>query len=175
VPRAGRYYVTLAGRDGETQVGPKTFGLAVPYSSEYLDLGVDQGLLRDIAGITGGRVLPLSSASLSAVTTPSPQASGTLARVWWPFFLAALLLLVAEVAVRKVPLPDAWRARWASWRGARQEDTDAKEPEYDALRATIARERARHLAAMRDGVDLNPDDPVVRARLYLAAGRGRGR
>jgi len=28
---------------------------------------------------------------------------------------------------------------------------------------------------MRDGVDLNADDPAVRARLYLAAGRGRGR
>ena len=174
VPRAGRYYITLTGRDGQMQVGPKTFGLAVPYSSEYLDLGVDQRLLRDIAGITGGRLLPLSSASLSAVTAPSPQARGLLSRVWWPFFLAALLLLVAEVAVRRVALPDAWRTRWARWRGARQ-DAEAPEPEYDALRATIARERARHLAAMRDGFQLNADDPAVRARLYLAAGRSRGR
>jgi hypothetical protein len=108
------------------------------------------------------------------VTTPSPQALGPLARVWWPFFLAALLLLVAEVAVRRVVLPDAWRARWARWRGVRQ-DAEAPEPGYDALRATIARERAQHLAAMRDGFHLNADDPAVRARLYLAAGRGRGR
>jgi hypothetical protein len=174
VPRPGRYYITLSGRDGETQVGPKTFGLAIPYSSEYLDLGVDQGLLRDITSITGGRVLPLSSASLATVTTPSPQAPGPLARVWWPFFLAALLLLVAEVAVRRVTLPDAWRARWARRRGTRP-DAEAPEPEYDALRATIARERARHLTAMRDGVPLNADDPAARARLYLAAGRNRGR
>jgi Ca-activated chloride channel homolog len=174
VPRAGRYYITLSGRDGQLHVGPTTFGLAVPYSSEYLDLGVDHRLLRDIASITGGRLLPLSSASLSAVTAPPLQASGPLSRVWWPFFLAALILLVAEVAVRRVTLPDAWRARWAGWCGAR-EDTEAKEPEYDALSATIARERARHLAAMRDGVYLNADDPAVRARLYLAAGRSRGR
>jgi len=174
VPRAGRYYITLSGRDGQVQVGPRTFGLAVPYSSEYLDLGVDQTLLRDIAGITGGRLLPLSGTSLSAVTAPSPQAPGLLSRVWWPLFLAALLLLVTEVAVRRVALPDAWRARWARWRGARQ-DAEAPEPEYDALRATIARERARHLAAMRDGAYLNADDPAVRARLYLAAGRSRGR
>jgi hypothetical protein len=119
-------------------------------------------------------VLPLSSASLSTVTTPSPQALGPLARVWWPFFLAALLLLVAEVAVRRVALPDAWRARWARWRGVRQ-DAEAPEPGYDVLRATIARERAQHLAAVRDGFHLNADDPAVRARLYLAAGRGRGR
>jgi len=174
VPRAGRYYITFNGRDGQMQVGPRTFGLAVPYSTEYLDLGVDHRLLRDVANITGGRLLPLSSASLSAVTAPAPQASGPLSRVWWPFFLAALILLVAEVAVRRVALPDAWRARWARWRGARK-DAEAPELEYDALSATIARERARHLAALRDGVYLNADDPAVRARLYLAAGRSRGR
>jgi hypothetical protein len=174
VPRAGRYAITLTGRDGEIQVGPTTFGLAVPYSSEYLDLGVDQRLLRDIAGITGGRLLPLSSAGLSAVTAPSPQASGPLSRVWWPFLLAALLLVVAEVAVRWVTLPEAWRARWARWRGARGE-TGAPEREYSSLSAAIARERARHLAAMRDGIYLNADDPAARARLYLAAGRSRAR
>jgi Mg-chelatase subunit ChlD len=172
VPRAGRYFITLTGRDGAVQVGPTTFGLAVPYSSEYLDLGVDPRLLRDIASITGGRLLPLSAASLSAVTAPSPQASGPLSRVWWPFFLAALIFLVAEVAVRRVTLPDAWRARWARWRGARA-DSEAPEPEYGALTATIARERARHLATMRDGIYLNADDPAARARLYLAAGRRR--
>ena len=171
-PRAGRYYITLSGRDGELPLGPQTFGLAVPYSSEYLDLGVDQGLLRDIAEITGGRLLPLSSASLSAVTAPSPQARGLLAQVWWPLFLAALVLLLAEVAVRRVMLPEAWSARWARWRGARE---DAEAPDYDALRATLARERAQHLAAMREGFHLNTDNPAVRARLYLAAGRSRRR
>jgi hypothetical protein len=154
-------------------VGPSTFGLAVPYSSEYLDLGVDQRLLRDIASITGGRVLPLSAASLSAVTAPSAQAPGPLARIWWPFFLAALVLLVAEVVVRRAELPDAWRARWARWRGERQ-DAAASDPDYDDLRANIARERARHLAAMHDGIHLDANDPAARARLYLAARRRRG-
>jgi hypothetical protein len=174
VPRAGRYTITLTGRDGETQVGPRTFGLAVPYSSEYLDLGIDQRLLRDIASITGGRLLSLSSAGLSAVTAPSPQASSPFSRVWWPFLLAALLLVVAEVAVRRVTLPEAWRARWSRWRGAR-EGTELPEPGYSALSAAIARERARHLATMRDGIYLNADDPAARARLYLAARRSRGR
>jgi Ca-activated chloride channel family protein len=174
VPRDGRYYITLTGRDGQMQVGPRTFGLAVPYSSEYLELGVDQQLLGDIARITGGRLLPLSGAALRTVTAPPPQASGPLSRIWWPFFLAALILLVVEVAVRRMTLPDGWRARWARWRGARA-DNEAPEPEYGALTAAIARERARHLGAMRDGVSLNADDPAVRARLYLAAGRGRGR
>lgn len=174
VPRAGRYTITLTGRDGEMQVGPRTFGLAVPYSSEYLDLGVDRRLLRDIARIAGGRTLPLSGAGLSAVTALPPEASGPLSRVWWPYILAALIFLVAEVVARRAPLPDAWRARWARWRGARG-GTDAPEPEYSALSAAIARERARHLAAMRDGISLNADDPAARARLYLAARHSRAR
>jgi Mg-chelatase subunit ChlD len=174
VSRAGRYYITLSGGDGQMQVGPRTYGLAVPYSSEYRDLGVDQKLLRDVTGISGGRLLPLSSAGLSEVTAPSPKAKVPQARIWWPFLLAALALLVAEVAVRRVALPDAWRARWARWRGALK-DTAAPEPGYEALPSTIARERARHLAAMRDGMTLNADDAAVRARLYLAAGRSRSR
>ncbi|HET9662708.1 MAG TPA: VWA domain-containing protein [Burkholderiales bacterium] len=111
VSQAGRYYITLSGRGGKEQVGPKTFGVAVPYSPEYLDLGVDRKLLRDIATATGGRVLPLTADSLNLVTAPSPHAPGPRWQIWWPFFLAALILLVAEVAVRKVPVPDAWRER----------------------------------------------------------------
>ncbi|MGH8665927.1 MAG: FixH family protein, partial [Burkholderiales bacterium] len=172
VPRAGRYYVTVSGRDGQTPVGPRTFGLAVPYSREYLDLGADRRLLGDIAGIGGGRLLDLSSVSSSALTAPSPQARGATTQVWWPFFLAALVLLVAEVAVRKVPIPEAWQARWRRWRGARLAAA-APEPDYAALRAAIAQERARGLAAMRDDVPLDADDPAVRARLYIAAGRRR--
>ena len=111
VSRAGRYYITLAGGNGDVQVGPRTFGLAVPYSPEYLDLGLDRGLLREIAAASGGRLLPLSSASLSVVTAPPSQAPGPLGRVWWPLLLAALAMLVAEVAVRKAGLPLAWLAR----------------------------------------------------------------
>ena len=174
VPGPGRYIITYTGRAGDAAIGASTFGLAVPYSSEYLDLGADRRLLHEIAGLTGGRMLDLSGAGLAAVTTPPPEARGPLARVWWPFLLAALVLLVAEVAVRRVVLPDAWLQRWARWRGTREE-REAPEAEYEELRATIARERARNLAAMPDGAALNADDPQVRARLYLAAGRGRGR
>lgn len=171
VPREGRYYLTVTGRDGSRQVGPRTFGLVVPYSSEHLDLGVDDQLLRDVADIAGGHRRPLSGASLKAVTTPALKSSSSLSRIWWPFFLAALIFLVADVAVRRLPLPDTWRERWARWRGAR----DDERSEYSALSAAIARERERHLSTMKDGMYLNADDPAMRARLYLAAGRGRAR
>jgi Mg-chelatase subunit ChlD len=134
-PRPGRYYITVSGRNRDAPIGPQTFGLAIPYSSEYVDLGADRRLLADVARIGGGRVHELAGASAAELTAPAPQPRGSLAQVWWPFFLAALVLLVAEVAVRKVPLPEAWLARWTRWRAARRDDNELPEPTYEALRA----------------------------------------
>src|SRR5690606_18706122 len=169
---AGSYAITLSGHDGTRPVAPRTFGLAVPYSSEYLDLGPDRELLQEVARLTGGRMLPLSVASLDAITAPSQQVATRRSQTWRPFLLAALLLLIAEVAVRRLVLPESWRRRVGP-RRAPGAGTDPEEPEYEALRAAIARERARHLAARADGERLDPNDPAVRARLYMAAGRRR--
>src|SRR5690606_30401991 len=155
-PRAGRYYITVDGRDGPTQIGARSFGLAVPYSSEYLDLGVDRSLLREVAAATGGELLAFSSPSVAAMTAPSPAAAGPRAQIWWPLLVASLVLLLVEVAVRKVQLPDAWLARWTRWRAARREPA-GPEPDYEALRAALAEERARHPAALRAGEAPDPD------------------
>jgi Mg-chelatase subunit ChlD len=174
VSGAGRYYVSLSGSAGEVRVGPKTFGLAVPYSSEYLGMGVDREHLRDLAAATGGRLLPLTSASLAAVTAANPQAVGHRWRIWWPLFVAALVLLMFEVAVRKVALPESWRLRWQRLRD-RPRHTIEDEPEYEELRATIAKVREQHLEALRGRIHYRPDDPGVRARLYLASFKSSGR
>lgn len=170
VPQAGRYYITLSGRGGEEPVGPQTFGLAVPYSPEYLDLGVDRKLLRDIATAAGGRILPLTA----DVMAPSPQARGPRWRIWWPFFLAALILLVMEVAVRKVPVPDAWRERWTRWRSARNE-AQALDRKHEASRAGEGSAHAAPSTARRNAPALNTDDATARARIHITAGRGRRR
>ncbi|MGQ0749422.1 MAG: VWA domain-containing protein [Betaproteobacteria bacterium] len=163
VSGAGRYYITLSGRGGEEQVGPKTFGLAIPYSPEYLDLGIDRKLLRDVA--TSGRLLPLSA----DVTGPSPQAPGPRWRIWWPFFLAALILLVMEVAARKVPVPETWRDRWTRWRAA----GSGLDQRPEALRAAEASEQATRSSIRRDVSASTTDDITARARLHIAAGRHR--
>ena len=169
---AGRYYVNLVGsvadpQMGDLQVGPETFGVALPYSSEYVDLGVDRAHLGELAAATGGRVLPLSNAALGAITESAPQGPGPRWRVWWPLLLAALILLLLEVAVRKLTLPEAWRQRLARWRG-RSQSADEPAPDYETLRAEIAQSRAQHLEALRDELYYRPDDPAVRARLYVA-------
>src|SRR5690606_20851503 len=112
-PRPGRYYVTLSGSGAGTALAPQTFGLAVPYSTEYLDLGVDRTLLEDIAAIGGGRLQPLDTEALEALTAPAARATGRRSQVWWPLLVAALALLLVEIAVRKLPLPAAWPARSA--------------------------------------------------------------
>ena len=172
VAQAGRYYMTVSGTDGELQVGPQTFGLAVPYSSEYLDLGVDERHLEDLAEATGGRMLPLSAASLAIVAETAANDARQGQRLWWPLVLGALLALLLEVAARKLDLPAAWR-RHRQRRGAAARS--AAEPGYAELDAAMTRVREQHIAAARDEMFYDPHDPAARARLYHAGGRGARR
>jgi hypothetical protein len=170
---AGRYYLNLSGSAGDKRVGPETLGLAVPYSREYVERGVDRDLMRDLAVATEGRVLPLARASLAELTKADPGAVGRGPRTWWPLLALALVALLFEVAARKLTLPESWLVRWRR-RWGRQDESNQVEPGYEELVAGIARVRAQHVAALRDGIHFRPDDPEVRARLYLA-GSKKGR
>ncbi len=169
-PKAGRYYLNLSGTAAGLRVGPKTFGLAIPYSSEYLDLEADHELLEDIANTTGGQVLALSSQSLPMVMSPESTAVSHQARIWWPALLTALVLLLLEIMVRKVALPESWRRRLQRVIDRRR-PAAATEPGYDELLANIAEVRKKHLDALHDRARFRPDDPAVRARLYLSSTR----
>lgn len=163
-----RYYVNLRGRAGEVEVGPETFGLALPYSTEYAGLGVDLEGLSDIAAATGGRLVPLSNASLDAIQAPPAAGPGPRWRVWKPLLLAALVLLLLEVALRKLNLPESWRRRLGARRAHPAPDA---EPAYQELREEIERAREGHIRALRDQIYYRPDDPAVRARLYVSGFR----
>ncbi|MDH3452337.1 MAG: hypothetical protein OEN20_07950, partial [Gammaproteobacteria bacterium] len=167
VPSSGRYYFNLHGTAAGRQVGPNTFGLAVPYSTEYLDLGVDHALLEDIATTSGGRALAFSVRSLPAILAPANDAASYRARSWWPALLAALGFLVLEVMVRKIVLPETWHQR-LNTAFKRQRAT---EPGYDELVADITRVREQHLQALNEGRSSRLHDPAARARLYLSRSR----
>jgi hypothetical protein len=172
VPREGRYYVSLSGAGAGVQVGPETFGLAVPYSSEYIDLGVDERHLEELAATTGGRMLPLSPASLPLITRADAGADVHGVLIWWPFLLAGLVALVLEVVVRKIGLPEPWLRYWHRFRNRRAPAAESEpDPGYEELQASMARARARHIAAVRGEVFFESDDPAVRARLYLGRSR----
>ena len=72
-------------------------GVVRPYSPEWA-ANPDAGLLTQLAAATGGRV-----DSLAALTTLPTEAEPIRPpRAWWPFLVAAALLLwLIEVAVRR--------------------------------------------------------------------------
>ena len=106
-PKPGVYFFQVQGQDGKTVMG--LGGVAVPYSQEYRDAGVDQGFLTRLAAAGGGAVL----------TDPSQAFLPNLPRTWagrdlWPWLLLlAALLLPLDVASRRLTLiPHEWLAWW---------------------------------------------------------------
>jgi Ca-activated chloride channel family protein len=139
----GDYLLTLVGKQGETTLGPKTVGMTVPYSPEYLGLDINYGLLRRLAERTGGEVLhPDAPEEAAEMLFSTPGQSLTALKDYWPWFvIAALCLFVGEIAVRQVLLPVAWTAR-------RQDRTQAQEamPDYTYadLEAIVHRRAEEH-------------------------------
>lgn len=137
----GEYLLTMVGdHEGET-IGPKTVGVAVPYSPEYLGLDTNYGLLNRLAERTDGRVLrpdvPLEAAEILFAT---PGQSLTALKEYWPWFaMLALFLFVGEVALRQLFMA-------ASRTGRQRRDATGHEPvyTYDELAAIVHRRAEEH-------------------------------
>ena len=156
----GEYLLSLVGRHGEANIGPKTVGIALPYSAEYLGLDVNRSLLTRLAGRTGGQVLKADSPEEAAgVLFRPPQdasrsaAGGRPLNDFWPWFvLAALCVFVAEIAVRQISLPAAWTARWQNRQPAQPAGPGYSYEELEAIvhrRAEDHRRRSIDLRARR--------------------------
>ena len=151
----GEYLLSLVGRQGEATVGPKTVGIALPYSAEYLGLDVNRHLLGRLAERTGGQVLqaeaPEDAAGVLFSTAQQgdlPAGSGRPLNDFWPWFvLAALCVFVAEIAVRQISLPAAWTARWQNAQAAQ---AAAPGYSYDELEAIVHRHAEDHRRRSRD-------------------------
>ncbi|GIX46445.1 MAG: hypothetical protein KatS3mg131_0656 [Candidatus Tectimicrobiota bacterium] len=100
----GDYLLTLVGTHNGTTLGPKTVGVAVPYSPEYLGLDTNYGLLNRLAERTGGQVLRLDAPQEAAAVlfASSGQDFTTLQDLWPWLVLVALGFFIAEIVVRQV-------------------------------------------------------------------------
>ena len=156
----GEYLLSLVGRRGEATIGPKSVGIALPYSAEYLGLDVNHALLTRLAERTGGQVLQAGAPQEAAgvLYSPPPRAVGAAGRGqplndFWPWFLlAALCVFVAEIAVRQISLPAAWTARWQDSRSSRPARPGYSYEELEAIvhrRAEDHRRRSIDLRARR--------------------------
>src|SRR5262249_6660353 len=73
---------------------------SVPYSREYVQLGRDDGLLRQVARNGGGLVLAKAASAWAQRPLPVPISS----EIFWPLILLAALLWPLDVAVRRITL-----------------------------------------------------------------------
>jgi uncharacterized membrane protein len=81
-------------------LGQADQAVSVPYSPEYLQLGRDDGLLRQVARDGGGIVLTKVQAAWAQRPLPVPVSSD----VFWPLLLLAALLWPLDVATRRITL-----------------------------------------------------------------------
>lgn len=96
----GEYYLSLFGTEGTDLFRSHIFGYGIPYTNEFENKGINYALLKRLAVITKGRLLKPGENFDDLFTSNSDikEYGGQL----WPYLaLASLLLLIADVGVRK--------------------------------------------------------------------------
>ncbi len=96
----GEYAVTVAARRAGRLLGVRTAGLVIPYSPELRNLGVNRATLARITEATGGRILATPEDALRT----SGRATREAGDAWPVFAAAAVIVFVAEIASRRVPV-----------------------------------------------------------------------
>jgi hypothetical protein len=149
----GEYVLSLIGKQGDKTIGPKTVGLALPYSAEYLGLDINYNLLNLLGDRTGGQVLRANAAAEAVdVLFATPGQQLTALKDYWPWFvMLALGLFVMDIAVRQVLLSTAWTARWQ--RQAAPQTPEIPTYTYDELEAIVhrgAEDHRRRSTALRE-------------------------
>lgn len=122
---AGSYFVNAAAkqattekRDGKDVQVERTVdgirsGVTIPYSPEFADLESNTALLRKIAEMTGGNYYTEAPAELKQVAEkatvyrPAPANARTLQPVWFWLVMLAGIILLLDVAVRRIAVEPA--------------------------------------------------------------------
>ena len=173
----GEYLLSLVGKTDAQTVGPKTIGVSVPYSPEYLGLDINYSLLNRLAERTGGKVLrpeAVEDAAQMLFTTPAQNIS-TLQDYWPWFVVLALCLFIGEIAIRQLLLPSAWTTP-----RQRRDILPETVPEYaygelEAIVHHRAEERRRRTTLSRDGRSASEASTDQAWHFYLAGLRDRRR
>jgi uncharacterized membrane protein/secreted protein with Ig-like and vWFA domain len=107
---AGAYFVNVRVQRNGADVDGRRIGVTVPYSPESADLEPHPELLRHLAELTGGRVYPEDDAELEkiaragSVFRPAPTTLKAVLPFWPSLLLAAGVLLVFDIAARRIAL-----------------------------------------------------------------------
>ncbi len=114
-PAPGTYLVQISGAAGGRAVLQETAGLVVPYSSEYRGAQANPALLSELATLTGGATLNEAADAFARVDSGVTRAR----EIAMPLLALALLLLVFDIAVRRLLLRREDLAAARAWMGVR--------------------------------------------------------
>ena len=96
----GAYFFSVFGASKTYSDPPRAFGFGIPHTEEFNATDVNEKFLADLAATTNGRVLSIENVppDLFRDLSDSKESKTPL----WPYLIPAfLLLLIADVAVRK--------------------------------------------------------------------------
>lgn len=175
----GSYYVSAhTGGEGEGEEPSLiTGGLAIPYSPEHSESKSNEGLLRRIADISGGRYVEGEGKEFNAFDRTS-LASGSQPEPFWPKTLAlAILLIPVDVFFRRVmidwrDIQRAWRAVWG-WVSPRLKAlAGRRSPQREEAMSALFEAKAR--AASKHAEPEGPSEEFIEAleRAKREADRG---
>ena len=95
----GTYVLHAVLRQGSAVVAQSELAVSVPYSAEYVNLGRDDGLLRQLAA-EGGALLTSPAAAWKLPPVAVPVST----EIFWALLLLVVLLWPLDVALRRVVL-----------------------------------------------------------------------
>lgn len=131
---AGAYFVNVrVARDGADLDGRRV-GVVVPYSPEFADLEPNPALLRHLAEVTGGEVYPEDDADLARLARAgvpfraAPATTKALLPLWGSLVVAACVVLLLDVAVRRFAADPTKLATLASQRWQRMRVRPTQQP-----------------------------------------------
>jgi uncharacterized membrane protein/Mg-chelatase subunit ChlD len=114
----GEYLVTISGQGHRNEaIGPYTTAFAVPYSAEYSPRPQNLRLLRRLADLTGGQVLHVADSvgTVGELFHVAGDGHRPPRSLWYILILAALIVYVCDIAVRKLPPAEQWLGRLGGW------------------------------------------------------------
>ncbi len=142
-PRPGAYFATAVARAATSEGGEQAVGSAgavLAYPAEYRHLTTDRALLERLADLGGGEAWTVDDPP-AALLGGEREARVRLRSLAPTLLVAAALLLLLEVAARRLVLPERLRAALTRWRERRR--SSAPRPSEAAATIGTLRERKR--------------------------------
>jgi hypothetical protein len=166
----GDYVAAVSARSPDAAVSVRTVGASLSYPEEYLDAGVDRGLLEGLAAATGGGVVdPDDEPSIARLLRRERGTSSRQVALWPLLVGLALGCFFLDVAVRQFTLPESVRERLQKLLGGAAR---ARGWSYEELADIVQRKRDEERRKLRERISGMAADGKVSsdlaAYLYIA-------